>query len=117
MSKNYRNESFNEILLDSIDEALESLGESVKASIYFHLEKSFMVKRQDIPHDVDGFSNALERIFGLGAQHLEILIIRGISAKVNGPCWIAPDLTFQQHVKLTKLCYEDAERTGNLEVG
>ena len=35
---------FNRLLLEAVDEALASLGESSKQSIYFHLEQRFRVK-------------------------------------------------------------------------
>jgi hypothetical protein len=71
-----RNETFGQLLLEAIDEAFRSLGESVKASIYFHLEDRFQIKRQEIPERIEAFSDALEQVFGLGAKHLEILYMK-----------------------------------------
>ena len=122
MGKNRGGKKFEQILLDSIDEAFSTLGESVKKSIYFHLEHKFMIARQDIPYSIDNFSDALERIFGLGARHLEILIMKKLHEKItcfyewNGPSWLVPDLTFRQYVELMRLCYEDKGKIGEVEV-
>ena len=81
-----------------------------------------MIARQDIPYSIDNFSDALERIFGLGARHLEILIMKKLHEKItcfyewNGPSWLVPDLTFRQYVELMRLCYEDKGKIGEVEV-
>ena len=67
---------FDELLLGTIDEGLASIGESSKQAIYFHIEKGFNIKRQEIPDKIADFQNAIEKIFGLGASFLEILIMK-----------------------------------------
>ncbi len=119
--------SFNKILLEAIDEALSSLGESVKTSIYFHLEETFNIKRREIPLRINDFSNALERIFGIGARHLEILFMKNLYAKIGVTSkwpaykwpvckWIIPDVTFQECVDLMKRNFEDANKKEEMEV-
>jgi hypothetical protein len=78
-------QDFEPLLLTAIDDALMSLGESVRASIYYHLEKNFNVTRKDIPANLPQFQTALEKIFGLGARFLEILIMKNLYAKINCP--------------------------------
>jgi len=113
---------FATILLDSIDEALSSLGQNVKVSIYFHLENKFSVPKQDIPDRVEDFSNALEQIFGQASKQLEILIIKHLHQKINlnykwaGPNWLVPNLTFEKYVKLARLSVEGSSKTGKVEV-
>ena len=60
-------ETFDQIVLETIDEALLSIGENARISIYAHLEGLFNIRKQEIPSKLSGFSGALERIFGLGA--------------------------------------------------
>ena len=120
MAKQSPTKSFQQILLEAIDEALASLGENVKTSIYFHLEDSFNVKRQDIPQKTDDFSDALERIFGLGAKHLELLFIKSLHAKIGVTCkwpapewplckWVVPEKTFQECVHLIQQSFEGTQ--------
>jgi len=122
LGKKDQSKKFEEILQDSIDEAFSSLGEAVKTSIYFHLEYKFLIRRKDIPCRIDDFSDALERIFGMGARHLELLIMKNLCEKINclykweGPKWLVPDLTFKEYVELVKIGYEGEEKIGTIEV-
>jgi hypothetical protein len=77
-----KTKDFNELLLEAIDEALNSLGESVKQSIYFHIENKF-VSKQNIPDKIQDFQGGLEKIFGAGAQFIEILIMKNLHAKIG----------------------------------
>ena len=115
-------ERFDKAIQDSVDEAFSSLGDNVKKSLYFHLEREFLISKHELPYRIDDFSNALERIFGSGAKYLELLIMRNLYLKVNcsyrwdGPKWLVPDLTFKEYVELIRIRCEDEERTGTFEV-
>ena len=122
LSRNDERKKFEAVLLEAVDDAFSTLGESVKTSIYFHLEHKFIIPKQDIPYRIDDFSDALERIFGMAAKYLEILIMKKLHEKIacsyewDGPSWLVPDLTFRQYVELLRLCYEDKGKTGEVEV-
>jgi hypothetical protein len=111
-----RKKKFNKLLLEAIDEALSFLGESSKTAIYYHLETVFNIKKQEIPNRVDDFSRALERLFGLGAKHLEILFMKSLYAKVRGvrewsSCeWVVPEVTFREYVHLMRQNFEGANK-------
>jgi hypothetical protein len=85
-SKQRQKRSFEQILLDAIDEALSSLGENVKTTVYFNLEDVYRIKKQDIPSRVSDFSGALEQLFGLGARYLEMLFMKNLHAKIKVTC-------------------------------
>ena len=116
MDKKNHFKKFEDVFQDSVEEAFSCLGESVKKSIYFHLENSFLLPRQDIPCRVEDFSDALERIFGPGAKHIELLIMEKLYLKVNcsykweGPKWLVPDLTFEQYVELMRTGYKEEKK-------
>ena len=118
MSKNCEGKKFELVLLETVDEALLTLGENVRKTIYFHLQQKFLIPKQDIPLKIDDFSDALEQIFGLGARPLEILIMVKLHQKVKprykweGPNWLVPELTFSQYVELLKIFYENNEKIG-----
>ena len=113
---------FSQILIESIDEAFLTLGENAKSSMYFYLETKFAISKQDIPKRIDDFSDALEQIFGMAALQIEILIMKFLNKRVDctykwvGPKWLVPDLTFTKYVILMKLCCEEPEKNGNIEV-
>ncbi len=74
---------FEELLLDALDQGLSVLGESSKRSIYFHLEKSYGIKRKDIPQKTEEFASAVEKIFGPGAKYIETLVSKGLREKAG----------------------------------
>lgn len=98
------NRIFEKLLLEAVDEALSSLGASSKEAIYFHLEKTFDINKLDVPHKIEEFANAIEKIFGLGAKFLEIQIIKRLYKKV-GPFKYFPerDLIFTEYVAAARL--------------
>ena len=113
---------FEEILIESVDEAFSCLGENMKNKLYNHLRDDFMIARDEIPYRIDDFSDTLDRIFGVGARHLEILIMKKLHEKVNsayhynGPSWLVPNLTFSHYVKLLKLSEENEKTMNEIEV-
>jgi hypothetical protein len=107
---------FDKLLLESIDEALASLGEAVKNSIYSHLQNDFNIKRDEIPNKICDFSNILHKIFGMGAGRLEVKCMKNICDKVKVSIawpeyewpmskWIVADLTFHEYVENAKKNY------------
>jgi hypothetical protein len=75
--------TFDKILLRAIDEALNSLGETVRQSIYFHIENKFSVARNEIPEKIQEFQEGLKEIFGVGAQIIETLIMKNLHMKIG----------------------------------
>lgn len=61
----------NKALLEGVDAGLLVLGEGVKPTIYFHVEKSYQVKREDIPDRLEAFHKALAGLLGQGAKIIE----------------------------------------------
>lgn len=96
--------NFDELLLSAIDEALSSLGESVKQSIYFHIENKFSVSRNDIPENLVQFQGGLEKIFGTGARFIEIMIMKNLHAKIGVPLMLGKrkQLEFIEYVDAAK---------------
>jgi hypothetical protein len=80
-----KSKDFDRLLLNSIDDALLSLGESARQSIYFHIENNFSVPRNQIPNNLQDFQFTLEKIFGVGARFIEILIMKNLYKKIDYP--------------------------------
>ena len=98
-----KSEEFDKLLLSAIDEALNSLGESVKQSIYFHIERKFSVARNEIPENLVEFQGGLEKIFGTGARFIEILIMKNLHSKVGLPLKMENEqLEFVRYVDTAK---------------
>ena len=107
---------FDKLLLEAIDDALASLGEAVKNSIYSHLQNDFKIKREEIPDRICEFSDIVHKIFGLGAGRLEVRCMKNICEKVKVSMawpeyewpmskWIITDITFQEYVGNAKKSY------------
>jgi hypothetical protein len=103
---------FEKLMLEAIDEGLSSLGESSKQAIYFHLEKTFDIKREEIPDRVSAFSQAIENIFGAGAGCLEILIMQRLYEKVGGILrWDKKKgFSFVEYVTIAKRSFRERSR-------
>jgi len=110
-------QSFCNILLEAIDEALSSLGESAKIAMYFHLENTFKIKKREIPDRIDEFQDALEKLLGLGARHLEIMFMKNLYVKIktvykmDTPTRVVSELTFGEYVRNVKRTFQEALKT------
>ena len=97
---------FDKLLGSAIDEALNSLGESVKQSIYFHIEHNFKVPKDKISYNLVEFQGGLEKIFGAGAQYIEILIMKNLHSKIGLPLKMkSKQLEFVEYVGAVKDCF------------
>jgi len=122
LAEKRQDEVFDDILLEAIDDALTSLGENVKTTVYFYLETSFKIERQEIPERIPEFSDALEHLFSLGARYLEVLFMSNLHSKIKLFCewptwckWVLPNVTFQEYVRLMKQKFVDV-KAGEVEV-
>ena len=75
--------AFEYLLIKAVDESLSSFGESVKSSVYFHLEVSFGMKRNDIPKNLEDFSQNLNALFRDGSRYIEKLILKRLCKAVG----------------------------------
>jgi hypothetical protein len=105
-------EAFDKILLDAVDGALASLGDSARQAIYFHLESKFRVVKKEIPDHVEGFEAGLEKIFGAGAKFIEILIMKKLYERVGQPLeWDeSKQLDFVGYVTIARKAFMKSEK-------
>ena len=107
---------FQKLLLDAVDDAFSSLGDSARQSIYYHLESKFKIARDEIPCRLEDFEDGLERIFGAGTKFLEILIMRNLHDRV-GPeegavKWNeGKEFKFVEYVKVAARSYSKKKKT------
>jgi hypothetical protein len=100
-----RTDEFNR----AIDEALTSLGEPVKNTVFQHLQNDFGIEKKAIPSQIDMFSDIMHKIFGLGASRLEIKFMKNLNSKIGIDIqwpefeyplskWILTDMSFREYV-------------------
>jgi len=92
--------SLNKALLESVDSGLLILGENSRKAIYFHLEKTFKIKREEIALKFDEFKETLEHIFGPGAEIIEKVIMKELRIKLD------LDFELTSHVDLVREIHE-----------
>ncbi len=113
MGQQLRTQTFEQIFLEATDGALSSLGESARQSIYYHLEKTFRLPKEDIPDHLDDFKKGLEKIFGVGARYIEILIMKQLFLKVGQHLELGDekDLEFKSYIVAAKKTFNRNEKT------
>jgi len=104
---------FDKLLFEAIDAGLSSIGESSKQAIYFHLKKGFNVKKHEIPYKIEDFAHGIERIFGPGADFLEILIMKNLYEKV-GHLLEPKDFVFTEYVAATMRSFTGEKKAEEL---
>jgi hypothetical protein len=75
--------TFENVLLESIDEGLDCLGEQTKQAVYLHLKNKYALCKQEIPYRIEDFTEALEDTFQAGAKLLEIKIMKILFVKMG----------------------------------
>jgi len=75
---------FRSLLLEAVDEALSMLGETSREAIFFFIEEKFGLRKEEIPQNLEEFSNALRMIFGdVGCYFLEEQILNRLYARLG----------------------------------
>ena len=107
-AKSFREEQFDEFLVQAIDEAIISLGEPVKNTLYQHLEEDFDMSKNDIPKRIVEFSEIIHKIFGLGASRLEIKFMKNLCTRIQADTkwpeheclskWIVMEISFDEYI-------------------
>ena len=108
---------FNQFLLEAVDEGLSSLGESSKQAIYFHLQGRFNIDRTEIPSKIEDFVEAIDEIFGFGANFLKILIMQRLGEKIGGTIeWPkSKEFTFSEFVTMAKQVFQEKSKITIIE--
>ena len=75
--------TFEDVLLEAIDEGLSLLGDLGKQAVYLHLKNKYNLSKREIPYRVEDFTEALEDTFQAGAKLLEIKIMKVLFTKVG----------------------------------
>jgi len=127
LSEENKTETFEQILMEAIDEVLFNLGETLKTAILFHLDEHFKIKQSDIPSRITDFADALDIILGQGAKLLELMIMKNLNAKIGVACkWsyqespsgeqAVPEVTFQEYVEVMRQNFESKNKD-KIEIG
>jgi hypothetical protein len=89
-------------LVLAVDEALLVPGEIVRTAIYERIERSYQLRREEIPDKLETFHLALEDLLGKSAKVMEKLIAKSLYRRLK--------LNFTQHDGWTLLDYVNHAR-------
>lgn len=78
-----KKDKFNEKLLVVLDKSMKNIfGENTVNAVYYHLQKRYLIKLEDIPEKPQVFAEAIKEIFGAtGADVIETFIVRDLCDK------------------------------------
>jgi hypothetical protein len=96
-----RDTDYEAAITTAIDESLASFGNSFQQVVYFQLDSTFHVKKQEIPFRIQEFAAAIEELFGIGAKLIEMRIIKALHDRFEGFIYFPQneDLVFAEYVE------------------
>ena len=74
---------YETLINEAVDGGLSLLGESGKKAIYYYLEKDYNIKKDDMASNIQNFSKALDKTFGVGSVYLKNQIVRKFYEKIG----------------------------------
>jgi hypothetical protein len=86
--------SFNDALIEAVDQTFLKLGLEIKQKLYSILETYFKLCKQDMPSRIADFVSAVERIFGTSVSLIEIDIMKSLHRKVPQFKYVQANLDF-----------------------
>ena len=95
--KNRKN--FEELFMEAVNEGLDVLGKGGKEMVFYNLEMSCSIKREEIPKKPKALVAELRKIFGAGSSVLEKLIVRRLYLKVGLKYEDKKDYTFLDYLR------------------
>jgi hypothetical protein len=84
-------------LVLAFDEALLVPGEIVRTAIYGRIERSYQIRREEIPEKLETFHQALQDLLGAGGKVMEKLIAKSLYRRLK--------LSFTEHDGWTLVDY------------
>ena len=94
---------FNDLLVDSVDEAISEVLGSRVTSVFWHHYQAFLgITRDEMPYRLDTLFASLKDTFGVGGETLGRVIVKKLYAKANVPLELKPDHTLAEYVEELK---------------
>lgn len=89
-----------ELFLSGMEDSINQiLGKNVAKTVYYHLEKNYSLKLEDIPEKPEVFSEAIKNIFGQeGANVIEAFLIKELFTRFELVLQKKEDYKFSDYV-------------------
>jgi hypothetical protein len=105
-----RSESFDQLLLESIDEGLSVLGNEPQQAVYHFLLTICSLPRDEIPTHVSDFASGLKKALGGASKVIERVILKKLFEKTGSSFRDVPDTDFKDYVADAKRRFDASSR-------
>lgn len=70
-------------MLSALDEGMKNIfGKTTAKAVYYHLQKQYLIRLEDIPERPHAFAKAIKEIFGkTGAEIIETFLVKDLCTK------------------------------------
>lgn len=99
-------ESFDDLLLECIDEGLSVLGNEPKLAVYQYLSSIHSLDREQIPEKIDEFSAGMRKALGSASKVIERLILKKLFQRLGSNFKETSNLEFVDYVIDAKRRFE-----------
>ena len=99
-------------LVLAVDEALLVPGEIVRTAIYERIERSYQIRREEIPEKLETFCQALQDLLGAGGKVMEKLIAKSLYRRLKLSFTEHDGWTLVDYVKHAKRSEANGSREG-----
>jgi hypothetical protein len=90
--------TFNQVLLESVDESLGVLGDEPRKAMYEYLMTIHSLPRDEIPGRTDDFISGLKRALGSASGVIEKLILKKLYQRIGTSFHESEGLEFQDYL-------------------
>jgi hypothetical protein len=101
----------NRVLAQAVDDGLSVPGEIVRTAIYDRIEKSYGLKREDIPEKLEAFHRALEDLLGESAKVMENMIAKKLYSHLRLDFALRDGWTLVEYVNHAREVKRDGSRS------
>ena len=102
--------AFADVFLRSVDRGLSVLGDSVRSSVYYHIERKHGLSRRDLATKPGDFADALEGLFGAGTGILLKMIVKELYLSAGLELREREDWKFSDYVAEANRIFEEQSR-------
>lgn len=91
-------ESFNQLLLECVDDGLSVLGHEPQQAVYHFLLTICSLPREEVPNRVEDFASGLKKALGGASKVIERVILRKLFERTGSVFREIPDSSFNEYV-------------------
>jgi len=99
--------AFADVFLRSVDRGLSVLGDSVRSSVYYHIERKHGLSRRHLATKPGDFADALEGLFGAGTGILLKMIVKELYLSAGLELREREDWKFSDYVAEANRIFEE----------